>query len=89
MLKTKGYHLAHNFGHGKKSLAAVPATMNLLAFFFHTLLDLLNKKYQVIRDKVGSWRSFFNDIPALVRYLYFESWDRLFDFMIESLEIQL
>jgi hypothetical protein len=31
-LKTKGYNLEHNFGHGKQHLSAVLATLNLLAF---------------------------------------------------------
>ena len=33
VLKTKGYHLEHNFGHGKKHLASLLLTMNLLEFF--------------------------------------------------------
>jgi hypothetical protein len=31
ILKTKGYHLEHNFGHGEKHLASLFATFNLLA----------------------------------------------------------
>ena len=34
-LKTKGYHLEHNFGHGKANLAAVLASLNLLALTIH------------------------------------------------------
>jgi len=34
--KAAGYHLEHSFGHGKQNLAAVPVTLNLLAFAFHT-----------------------------------------------------
>ena len=40
VLKTKGYNLEHNFGHGKENLAAVLATLNLLAFTFHTVAEL-------------------------------------------------
>jgi hypothetical protein len=36
VLKTNGYNLEHNFGHGKKTLASVLVTLNLLAFAFHT-----------------------------------------------------
>ena len=36
VLKTKGYNLEHNFGHGKKTLASILVTLNLLAFAFHT-----------------------------------------------------
>jgi hypothetical protein len=40
VLKTRGYHLEHNFGHGKEYLAALLMTMNLLAFGLHTLLEV-------------------------------------------------
>jgi hypothetical protein len=36
VLKTTGYNLEHNFGHGKETLASVLVTLNLLAFAFHT-----------------------------------------------------
>ena len=31
-LKTKGYHLEHNFGHGKKHLSSLLATTNILVY---------------------------------------------------------
>ena len=36
VLKTNGYNLEHNFGHGKETLASVLVVLNLLAFAFHT-----------------------------------------------------
>src|SRR5438105_1816686 len=39
MLKTKGYNLEHNFGNGRQHLAAVLATMNLLAFVMRSLIS--------------------------------------------------
>ena len=41
ILKNNGYHLEHNFGHGKHNLAMMFAAMNLLAFAFHTVCDCL------------------------------------------------
>jgi hypothetical protein len=41
-LKTKGYNLEHNYGHGKRHLSSLLATLNLLAFLFHTALDLVD-----------------------------------------------
>ena len=35
VLKTKGYHIEHNFGHGKKYLAAFMLSLNLLACLFY------------------------------------------------------
>lgn len=85
-LKTKGYHLTHNFGHGKKHLSALLATFNLLAFLFHTLLDLMDERYQRLRNFLPRKR-FFNDLRALTCYLCFDSWDALMAFMIEKLKL--
>ncbi len=49
-LKTKGDHPTHNFGHGKQHLSTLLATFNLLAFLFHTLMDLMNSSYRCIRE---------------------------------------
>jgi len=87
VLKTKGYHLEHNFGHGKQHLASLLMTMNLLAFGFHTLLELADESYRLIRATVGARRRFFQHIEALTTYLHFESWERLMDFMMQGLEI--
>ena len=40
VLKTKGYNLEHNFGHGQKHLSSTLLSLNLLAFLFHTVLQL-------------------------------------------------
>jgi hypothetical protein len=86
-LKTKGYHLSHNFGHGKQHLSAVLATLNLLAFLFHTLLELLDSSYQRIRQFLPRQR-LFNDLRALTCYLCFDSWQALMAFMIRALELE-
>lgn len=88
-LKTKGYHLEHNFGHGQQYLASFLLTLNLLAFLFHTVLELVDAKYRLLRQELGARRTFFNDIQTLTRYLYFDSWQHLLDFMIEQLELNL
>lgn len=87
-LKTKGYHLEHNFGHGQQYLASFLLTLNLLAFLFHTVLELVDAKYRLLRQALGPRRTFFNDIKTLTRYLYFDSWQHLLDFMIKQLELE-
>jgi hypothetical protein len=82
VLKTKGYHLEHNFGHGQNYLAACLLTLNLLAFLFHTVLHLSDPDYQQIRQKRGSRRGFFQDILSLTKYLLFDSWQSLIEFML-------
>ncbi len=89
VLKTKGYHLEHNFGHGKQHLAAVLVLLNLLAFLFHTVFELLDTTYQLLRATLGAREAFFNDIRTLTRYFVFSSWDHLLTFMLQQLEVQL
>lgn len=84
VLKTKGYNLEHNFGHGHNHLATLLVCMNLLAFLFHTVLELTNLTYQQVRQLLGTRKTFFNDIRALTRYLLFESWDYLLEFMLRE-----
>ena len=87
ILKNRGYHLEHNFGHGKNHLSSFLLTLNLLAFLFHTVLELVDEKYQLLREELSARRTFFNDVRALLRYLLFESWEHLLDFMLEQLEV--
>jgi hypothetical protein len=85
-LKTKGYPLTHNFGHGKHYLSSLLATFNLLAFLFHTVLDLMDSRYRRLRQFLPRKR-LFNDLRALTCYLCFDSWDTLMAFMIKGLEL--
>jgi len=86
-LKTKGYHLEHNFGHGQQDLANILASLNILAFLIHTLQEMIEPAYQRLRQALGTRKTFFNDLRALTRYMVFESWDDLFSFMEDGLDI--
>ena len=88
VLKTKGYHLEHNFGHGKQYLSATMVSLNLLAFLFHTVMEWSDDKYSLLRQVLARRQTFFDDIRALTRYMVFESWSHLMDFMIEGLELE-
>jgi hypothetical protein len=88
VLKNQGYHLEHNFGHGEVHLANTLFTLNLLAFLVHTALHIANDEYRLLRETLAVRRTFFHDLRALTRYMIFNSWQHLFDFMIDGLEIQ-
>src|SRR5208337_5549304 len=75
VLKTKGYHLEHNFGHGKKNLSAVLVVLNLLAFAMHTLCEIVDDLWRLARQKLGSRNQFFNTIAAVTAFLLFPSWE--------------
>ncbi len=87
-LKTKGYNLEHNFGHGKENLSNFLLTLNLLAFLFHTVLEFFDKRYALIRETLPRCKTFFEDLRALTRYVLHNSWYDLMRFMLEGLELQ-
>jgi hypothetical protein len=87
-LKNHGYHLEHNFGHGKKHLSNVLLTMNLLAFLTHTTLGWLDQRYAAVRASMSSRKKFFNDLRALLTYVSFTSWSHLMEFMLRGLKIK-
>ncbi len=88
VLKTKGYHLEHNFGHGQQYLSAFMLSLNLLAFLFHTVLEWSDDQYALLRRVLARRQTFFEDIRALTRYMVFDSWHHLMDFMIQGLVLQ-
>jgi len=85
-LKTKGYHLEHNFGHGKKNLSNLLMTFNLLAFLFHTVLELFDENYKLLRSKIATRKTFFQDIRAITKFLCFADWEYMIEWMIQGLK---
>ena len=88
VLTTRGYHIKHNFGHGKEHLATVMFSLNLLAFFLHTFLLLVDTRYKAVRAELGARRTFFSDIRSLMRYQLYDSWEALLFFMAVGLEVE-
>jgi hypothetical protein len=86
-LKTKGYHLEHNYGHGKENLSEVLFSLILISFLFHTVLEMFDKRYMLIRKSLPTRSTFFNDIRALTRYICFTDWNDMLLLMLKGLEL--
>jgi hypothetical protein len=74
VLKTDGYNLEHNFGHGKKTLASVLVTLNLLAFAYHTVAELCVLAW---RNAMATWVAryhFFEQLRGVTAYIVFANW---------------
>jgi hypothetical protein len=87
ILKTKGYHFEHNFGHGTQYLSQLLLSLNILAFLFHTVLELLDKRCALLRSTLPRRDTFFQHISALTQYLCFDSWKHLMLFMLTGLKL--
>jgi len=77
VLKTNGYNLEHNFGHGKKTLASVLVTLNLLAFAFHTAAYLGVLAWRTAVIARGPPYRFFEHLRTITAYVVFRDWHHL------------
>jgi hypothetical protein len=78
VLKTNGYNLGHNSGHGKQTLASVLVTLNLLAFAFHTAAYLGVLAWRTAVSARGpTSRLFFGHLRTITAYVVFQDWPHL------------
>ncbi len=85
-LKTKGYHFEPHHGPGQQHLSSLLASLILLAFLVHTVLEGMDDQYQWLRQKLPSRQRLFSDIRTLTSYLCFDSGGVLMQFMLQSFE---
>lgn len=85
-LKNHGYHMEHNFGHGTQHLSQLLLTFNLLAFLFHTALSIMDKRYQELREKLPTRKSFFDSLRTVTMFVFYTSWDNMLQWMLDGLE---
>ena len=76
-LKTGGYNLEHNFGHGRETLASVLVVLNLLAFAFHTAARLAVLAWREAVIARGATYRFFEHLRTVTVYVVFQDWGHL------------
>ena len=76
-LKNHGYHLEHNFGHGKGNLSEAFFLLNLLAFYAHQIFQMVDGLYQMARARFSSRIEFWNAARSAFRFFLFDSWDEV------------
>ena len=74
--------MKRNFGHGQHGLANLLATLNLLAFTLHSVLDCLSDLWRQCRDKAGTRRNFFEELRFLAKRVLFPDWTALLETML-------
>jgi hypothetical protein len=83
-LKNQGYHLEHNFGHGKHNLSLNFFILNLLAFYIHQILELTDHLYHTVRyTKFTSRKEYWNQLRCTIRILIFPHWESLLQFILD------
>src|SRR3990172_3634418 len=85
-LKNQGYHIEHNFGHGKKHLSINFFLLNLLAFFMHQIIELSDRLYQRCRKAFSSKEELWNNLRSIIRALIFPDWETLLQRVLKPSE---
>lgn len=88
-LKNQGYHIEHNFGHGRKHLSFNFFLLNLLAFFMHQIFELTYLPYQELRKKFGSKRNLWDHLRACLYIVVFPDLDTYFQGLLSPRRLSL
>jgi hypothetical protein len=87
-LKNQGYHIEHNFGHGRCHLSMNFFVLNLLAFYIHQILELCDAHYQRCRAKFTSRKEYWNHLRVAIRLLLFKDFYHLLRFVTDPPQIK-
>lgn len=83
-LKTGGYNLEHNFGHGKKGLSEFLFTLNIFSYLTHTICLIHDDKYIELYELINNRKTFFGHITTFTTFFYISNWIELWNKMIEG-----
>jgi hypothetical protein len=84
-LKNQGYHYEHNYGHGKKNLSVVFATLMMLAFLVDQVQQLCCPLFQAVLKKAGSKRALWEKLRSHFWHFTFHSLQHLYQVMLYEL----
>jgi hypothetical protein len=80
-LKNQGYHIEHNYGHGRRNLSLNFFLLNLFAFFMHEIFQLTDQLYQVCRRKESARKEYFALLRHTFQILIFRNWQHMLEFI--------
>jgi hypothetical protein len=69
-LKNLDYNLEHNYGHGKKHLSTVFATLMMLVFLVDQMQEHVCALFKAARNTFYSRRALWEEMRALFRYFF-------------------
>lgn len=77
-LKNQGYHLEHNYGHGKKHLSTVFATLMMLTFLLDQVQEACCRYFQEARNEFRTRAHLWERIRAHFALSLIASWESLY-----------
>jgi hypothetical protein len=83
-LKSQGYHIEHNYGHGKQYLSYNMYLLTLLAFYFNQIFELTDDIYQACRKSYGSKAHLWENFRVTIRIQVVDSREHLMDLLLND-----
>ncbi|HHH50103.1 MAG TPA: transposase [Saprospiraceae bacterium] len=88
-LKNQGYHLEHNYGHGKKYLATNFAILTFLAFLVDQIAQQLDKDFQKAKEVCKSFKAFWEKVRYVFYLLPAMSMNAIYRFIIKRRQVNM
>ena len=88
-LKNQGYHLEHNYGHGKQFLCTVFATLMFLAFLVDQIAQFADACFQKAMEKFKTRRAFWQRVQATFDVLPCVSMNVIYRYIAGDIQITL
>jgi len=88
-LKNQDYHLEPNYGHGKRHLATVLATLMRLHFLLDQVPELAGPLFQAARNSYSSRCQFWEILRAYWLLRILPSWEVLFKCIIYRIKLEV
>ena len=88
-LKNQGYHLEHNYGHGKKYLATNFAILTFLAFLVDQIAQHLDPLFQQAKAKAKTFRGLWERVRSVFYLLPAMSMNAIYKFIVAGKQVSM
>lgn len=88
-LKNQGYHLEHNFGHGKQFLSSVFALVMLLAFMVDQLAQAADPAFQKAMRQYKTRQAFWKRVASIFDVIPSLSMNAIYRFIAGEIQLNL
>lgn len=88
-LKNQGYHLEHNYGHGKKNLATNFAILTFLAFLVDQIAQQLCEDFQKAKAVCKTFKSLWEKVRSVFYLLPAKSMSAIYRFLIKRKQVDM
>ncbi|MEZ4885963.1 MAG: transposase [Chitinophagales bacterium] len=88
-LKNQGYHLEHNYGHGKKHLTTNFALLTFLAFLVDQIAQHMDTYFQKAKATCGTFKAFWERIRGIFYLIPVKSMRAIYKFICLNKQLNI